>query len=410
MSYRDRRRRSPGGTPRRRPLFPADLPSCAAPRKGSRRTGVGIESGLESPPLLPCGVSLDSVSLDPAVRRARGAPTPLRFPPRSMPRTLIGALSCLLFCSLSACRGSGSQPADEVRPSAAERTVAPRAPAGNAAAVSAEAIQCIEDGRFEEARALLDGLLVTERLRSARTGLSEGSPEDALIDIDQALLVAPENEEARLLKADASLRLAEAKIAGGGSGLLIGSVLADALTYYRGLGESAHALFGASRAAWLLGRPDEALELARRGMARRTSDEALPAELGLAPERIYAEPVYAAYAAARTAASEDGTNDEARALFRESEDALSRLLGRTSDDPWAWWTLSDLYEREGQLSDSKGALERGLARAPEDAGLLERLARVSRELDGAAAAVKALEGYTAAHPTVAAGRWYLAVA
>jgi tetratricopeptide (TPR) repeat protein len=127
--------------------------------------------------------------------------------------------------------------------------------------------------------------------------------------------------------------------------------------------------------------------------------------LGLEPERIHAEPAFAAYATARSEARE-----EARALFLESEDALGRMLGRAGDDPWAWGRLSDLYEWEGQLGEAKSALERGLKRIPEDVGLIERLARVSRALEGPAATVKTFEAYVAAHPEVPAGRWQLAIA
>ncbi|NOT29485.1 MAG: hypothetical protein HOP15_03445 [Planctomycetes bacterium] len=326
--------------------------------------------------------------------------------PRSL-RTLLGALACALLLPawlLPGCQGSGSSSSGEVGPSAA---VAPEVSArASAEEAAAEAIACIEEGRFERARDLLDELLLSDRMVRARAQLAGGSPEDALLDIDRALAIAPENEEVRLLKADASLRLAEAKIqGGGGSASLIEGSLQDALEFYGGTSESAHALFGASRAAALLGQRAEALEFARRGMELLGADEAVPPELGRAPERIYAEQVYAAYASARADSSA-----EASALFLESEDALAKLLGRTSDDPWAWSTLSDLYEWEGRLADAKGAQERGLARAPEDAELLARLARVSGALEGAAKTVETFAAYAAAHPNVAAASWHLAVA
>lgn len=334
--------------------------------------------------------------------------------PRSL-RTLFGALACALLLPvwlLPGCQGSGSRASSrassrssgEVVPSAA--VAPPVSIDASAEEAAAEAIACIQEGRLERARALLDELLLSDRMVRARAQLAGGSPEDALLDIDRALAIAPDSEEVRLLKADASLRLAEAKIQGGGgsASLIVGS-LQDALGFYGGVRESAHSLFGASRAAALLGQPAEALEFARRGMALLDADKAVPPELGRAPELIYAEQVYAAYASARADSSA-----EAGALFRESEDALAKLLGRTSDDPWAWATLSDLYEWEGRLAEAKSAQERGLARAPEDAGLLERLARVSVALEGAAKTVETFAAYTAAHPHVAAASWHLAVA
>lgn len=318
-----------------------------------------------------------------------------------MPRTLLGALVCVL--PLAACQGSGAPPsgADAI-PSA---PAAPAEPEVSAERVRAEAMRLIEAGEFEQARALLDELLLSNRLAHARAQLLAGMPEDALIEIDRALEIAPQAPEVRLLKADASLRLAEAGIQSGGSPGLIQGALLDALEFYRGAGESAHGLFGASRASWWLNQKEEALDYARRGMEKRGPDDNLPEELGIAPERIYAEQVYAAYASARAESRE-----EARALFLESEDALGKSLGRASDDPWAWSTLGDLYQWEGQLGSAKETLLRGLQRVPEDVGLLERLARVSQELEGAAATVRTFETYVAAHPEVTAARWQLAAA
>ena len=131
----------------------------------------------------------------------------------------------------------------------------------------------------------------------------------------------------------------------------------------------------------------------------------MPADLGLAPERIYAEQVFAAYAAARDAAREDRA-----ALALETEDALGRLLGRVSDDPWVWNHLAELYEGEGSQAPAKETIQRALKRFPEDVGLIERLARVSEALDGPLATVSAFEAYVAAHPEVGLGRWQLAAA
>jgi hypothetical protein len=269
--------------------------------------------------------------------------------------------------------------------------------------VSAEATRLIEAGRLEEARALLDELLLTGLMDQARSQLAAGSPADALTTLDRIRELAPEDEDARLLEGDASLALAEAAIRRRGSVGLIEGALGDALHAYQSLDESGHALFGASRAAWLLGETEQALELARRGMAQRR--EGRPGASGLEPERIYAEQLLAACARARGAGSE-----EASALYQETEEALGKLLGRASVDPWAWSRLSDVNEWQGNLAGAKLACERGLARTPEDAGLLERLARVSREFEGPAAAVQSLETFVRAHPAVEAGHWQLAVA
>jgi tetratricopeptide (TPR) repeat protein len=313
-----------------------------------------------------------------------------------MLRILCGAPACALF--LYACRAGSAPEAPPVSEAPAQKE-------SSATELADEAIRLIEEGRLEAARGVLDRLLLADRLERARAHLAAEQPEDALTEIDAALAIAPADRALQLVKADASLRLAEAQIRVGGNGMLIQGALEDALAYYGRAGESAHALFGASRAAWWLARPKEALAFARRGMAQRGADEGLTSAFGVPPERIYAEQVYAAYASARAEA-----RPEAGELLRESEEALAKVLGRTSDDPWAWGTLSDLWEWEGQLASSKDALERGLVRAPADAGLLARLARVTRALEGPEGAVRAFERFTAANPSVVAGRWELAVA
>jgi len=315
-----------------------------------------------------------------------------------MPRLFHGALLCAAL--VPGCRSPVSAPGEpELSASAV-----PPAPSVQDE-VSLEAARLIEAGQLEEARAMLDDLLLSGRLDQARAQLVAGSPEDALTILDRVLELAPEDPEARLLKADASLVLAEARIQSGGSAGLIEGALGDALAYYRGLDESAHTLFGASRAAWRLGEAERALDFARRGLALRKESEPGLGALGLVPERIYAEQVFAACDRARSAEGE-----AADALFQETEEALGKLLGRASVDPWAWSSLSDLYEWQRNLEQARLACERGLARAPEDAGLLVRLARVARDFEGPAAAVQALEGFVRAHAEVPAGRWHLAVA
>jgi tetratricopeptide (TPR) repeat protein len=316
-----------------------------------------------------------------------------------MPRPLHGALLCAAL--VPACRNP--QPTRPGAELALTTEPGPSLEAGQAA----EAIRSLEEGQYEHARELLDGLLIEGYLARARAELAAGVPEDALTALDEALALAPHDPEVRLLQADASLRLAEAKLRSGGGGVLIEGALGDALAAYRSLPESAHALFGASRAAWLLGQGDEALVLARRGLALRRSGGELTT-LALAPERIYAEQVHAAYGRARAAGA--ASDAEARALFLECEDALGKVIGQSCDEPWAWATLADLYEGDGRLADAQATLERGLQLAPEDAGLIERLARVGSALAGPAVAVRALEAHLASHGEISAARWQLCVA
>lgn len=310
---------------------------------------------------------------------------------RPAPPPPVGLLLALPAALAPGCRSAPSTPAE------AETASAPGADP------AVEAIEHLQEGRYREARADLEDLLLASARTRARAALAEGDPERALKAVDEALDLAPEDGEVRLLKADASLRLAERTIAKGGSGMLIEGVLSDALAYYRKAGDTPHALFGASRAAWLLGDADEALALARQGRDRLGPEERTFPELGLAPQRILAEPVYAAYTRARA----DGPAPE---LFAESEDALEALIARGVDDPWGWTRLADLYEWERRPADARAVLERALARLPEDAGLLARWGRMLIATDGSAAAVRALEARVARTPDLVVARWPLALA
>ncbi len=274
------------------------------------------------------------------------------------------------------------------------------------------AAELIERGEYEAARDAIDELLLQTFLPEARRALEAGSPEEALARVDKALESDPESPEARLLKADASLLLAEKTLAQQGwSGLSASQVrsltegaLGDALEYYRLAGESPQTSYGASRAAWLLGDAEKSLELARRGfeLSRRPGEP--PPRLPILPERIHAEAACRAHAEAR--ASGAAATAE---LFLESEDALMRLLGRETCDAWAWRELADLYESGGKLTEARGVLERAIERLDAAPELLERLARVTDALAGPGATVEAFSRYVEAHPGLAAGRWHLAL-
>ena len=331
--------------------------------------------------------------------------------PHPMPLVQSLRTRALLVVALAtACQGDGRErgSAPDATPTAPAGTFepGPEAAEEQREELASQTIRLIEEGRFDDARDELDSALLARTVADARRRLADGAPEDALNSVDRALELAPDDPEVRLLKADASLALAEAKIRSGGAapGLIEGS-LDDALQFYRGLGDAPRALFGASRAAWLLGRTEDGLDLARRGMAQLATVESDPEFPGPLPERIYADQVFAAYANARGSDAPD-----AAALGAESEDALGRLLGRAPDDAVTWSRLADLFEWEGRAKEARSAAERGLLRAPEDSGLLERLARTTRELEGSAAVVTALEAHVAGNPAIAAGRWQLAVA
>src|SRR5262245_42570201 len=171
------------------------------------------------------------------------------------PPRRIALPSVLLPAFLAACQGPGPGASQPAVFEGQEREPGPERPEGEQAKLTSLAIGCVEQGQFEAARLVLDDLVLQDSLSQARRLLDADAPESALIAIDKALGVVPDDPEVRALKADASLRLAESKIrSGGGSAGLIEGALTDAFDYYQRAGDSPHALFGASRAAWLLGR------------------------------------------------------------------------------------------------------------------------------------------------------------
>ncbi len=307
----------------------------------------------------------------------------------------------------------------------------------------ARTIAAVEAGKFEEARALLDDLLRGEHLAAARSLLAAGDPEDALDQVDRVLEVDARDADGQLLKADGSLVLAVKGIATGANGTLIEGSLQDALEYYKRSAENEpRAIIGATRAATMLGETEEALAWARRGNEQLAIAEIATEPGTQSPRHTIAEAIVRAYTEAKSAAlalapppadaeetdeaagteSDSSANEvaapeptaeqlaaEAHAdeLFAEAELALGNLLGREADDAWAWGKLSDLYEWEQRYGDARARLVDGLARLPEDAGLMARLARVARNEDGREHVIALFEAFEAQNPSNALGHWYL---
>ena len=317
------------------------------------------------------------------------------------------ALLALVACrSLDAPAAVTPAPPSPVARADGARADGARAGAEQAAAeLAAAAIEEIRSGDYESARALLDRLLGAEWLAEARVRFAAGEPEIALVYVDRVLAVDPESAPGRALKASGSLALAEKAIAERGSPGLVEGALRDALAFYERGAPTAENALGASRAALLLGDAPHALELARRGVELSDDAGTTPAG-GLVAERVWADAAFAAYLEARAA---DET-ERAAALAAETEQALERLLARTDEDPRDWQKLADLYAWEERWDDARATLDTALDRTPDDATLLERLARVGRSAGGADGAVEALEAHRSRHPESALGAWYAAVA
>lgn len=294
------------------------------------------------------------------------------------------------------------------------------APADDMALDVTPVVEQLRRGDLAGARALLDGMLVEQYLDEAAARYAAGLPEDGLLAVDRALKLAPERADVRLAKARGSLQLAEAGIARSAPATLIEGSLAEAFDYYAELGGEPEPLLGASRAALLLGNTEDALRLAREA-DRAIESEAEARELPWVPERVLAEAAFRAYIDQRvsegdaavapeaddTSAEAPTASPERLALFEEAEDALARLLARSSDDPWAYGQLGDLYEWEERFDQAEDVLRRGLDRHPESAELYERLARVSRKSGGGEHTIEVFEGLVLDDGSLALPNWYL---
>ncbi|HVS17432.1 MAG TPA: tetratricopeptide repeat protein, partial [Planctomycetota bacterium] len=163
----------------------------------------------------------------------------------------------------------------------------------------------------------------------------------------------------------------------------------------------------ASRIARRLGRLDEALELARAGLApeagacTRTAEVAglaLPIE---APERALALAALAAWRARR--ASDPAGAAE---LFDEAEDALQFALGRPSDAIWVWRTLGEAYLEAGRPAKALATLEDGLERLRADSGLFDLIAQAAFEVGGTPEVVGVFARVQATSPEIGLAWWY----
>ncbi len=262
------------------------------------------------------------------------------------------------------------------------------------------------DARALALRRELADAVVPGKLEEARRLLLEGDPRDAMLPLDDAVLLAPDDPEVQLLRGECSLRMGVED----GNPLMFADARIAFLSAAR-TNRADEAWLGAARAGWLsYYATSEARELAdalahaKTGMGRLGTERPFEKYLDFDLERTYAEIAFTAYTAAR---GNGAISERSNALFEETRTALEAVIGDDASDSWAWGQLANLYEWEGRTQDANDALARGLALAPQDSSLHDSQVRVALQLGGWGAVAGAYEAFTSEHPKLAVGHWHL---
>ena len=269
----------------------------------------------------------------------------------------------LLFTLLAA-PGFGASiapQAQEVTDVSSDLSTEPAAPDG-----VKEAVKALEAGDYAAAKAIVDRLLIQDRMAQTLALRLWGEPMKALAAADEALAVASltRADRAKLLESRG-----RAAFAAAASDIKYASLYEEAFANFEEAaktGAGVSAAFRASRAARMIGDSATALDLARAGA--RWIDAGEGRDAGLDLDQPYtqtlAEAAFSGYLAAPK-----GTPEEVAAraaLFNETRSSLEQTIGASPTDSWAYLQLSNLHLWEGQRAESLQALESALSVQPSD--------------------------------------------
>ncbi len=348
-------------------------------------------------------------------RVSLGRPTGLRFAPRAA----IAAMAFLGGGPLAAGGPANNIPLTAL-PQEAEEEAEDQRPE--------LAIEAIREGDYARARRLLDAVWIDDRTAAAKKALAETNPFVAISAVDEALRVPRivRSERAPLLMLRGRAAFQAATLDSQWASLFEEAQENFEQAAKEGAGVSA--AFRASRAARMIGAPEDALELARSGVryidGGEGRDQGLDVDQHYA--RTWAEAAFGQYVPLASAGSSD---EEAlatrKALFDETKSALERVIGALPTDTWAYGQLSNLYLWEGRGDEALQTAEAALAAAPNDNAAhiaLTRLigdrAQAAATADGAdgaaaiearyAAIAKRYAQFRASYPENALGYWYSA--
>lgn len=288
--------------------------------------------------------------------------------------------------------------AEAVPEAARTGALAPEASGADDGAVAA-VTAAIAAGDLAGAHELLGPLVVEEKLAEARELLASGDPRDALLPLDDALRLAPENADSWSLRGTAAFRTAASDSQ---AGFFYQEALDNFEEALRTGPRDAEVLLGASRAARMSFEAAKALDYAREAMEQLAGIDPRPT-FEVEPERVLCEPAFDVYVERRNA------GEPAAELFAEIEDNLQRLLGRAPEDAWAWSQLANLYQWDGRPEEAIASLERALELSPDDTGLHDRYIGLVRSAGGRDAVLEAYTRIEERRPGLALTSWYLGV-
>ncbi|TAJ21495.1 MAG: hypothetical protein EPO68_04625 [Planctomycetota bacterium] len=273
-------------------------------------------------------------------------------------------------------------------------------PAQEPPAHADEVARLLQQGKLEEAHSRLGRQLLDTRLARATELLAAGAADEALVVLDEALALAPDEPRLHYLRGIGLLRTLEAALAHGQADSLMADFAVDALQAFERCPVNTASAHAAAHAAWLASRSSDALRHARSARSA-SADPDYPWLLASSPERVRYD---AAALALRDARAQPGAaTDE---LLEECRGELAALLANDPLDTWAWRAFAAQERAAGDAGEAVAVLERAIDRLPASRELWNDWRELARELSGARGAADRAAALAERHPQTAAAMFH----